>query len=69
MFGWEYPPKHLGGLGVACQGLVRGLLHHGARVTLVLPHGEAQGEPTLEIISPTDTQKRTVRVKSSLPSK
>lgn len=37
MFGWEYPPLHSGGLGVACQGMVRGLLKHGVRVTLVLP--------------------------------
>jgi hypothetical protein len=40
MFGWEYPPKHCGGLGVACQGIVQGLLHHGAEVTLVLPHDD-----------------------------
>ncbi len=37
MFGWEYPPLHMGGLGVACQGMVRGLLKHGTRITLVLP--------------------------------
>jgi glycosyltransferase involved in cell wall biosynthesis len=37
MFGWEYPPLHSGGLGVACQGLVRGLLKNGVRVSLVLP--------------------------------
>ena len=37
MFGWEYPPVHSGGLGVACQGLVRGLMKNGVRVTLVLP--------------------------------
>ena len=37
MFGWEYPPLHSGGLGVACQGLVRGLLKNGVQVTLVLP--------------------------------
>lgn len=37
MFGWEYPPVHSGGLGVACQGLVRGLLKNGVKVTLVLP--------------------------------
>lgn len=37
MFGWEYPPLHSGGLGIACQGLVKGLLRNGTRVTLVLP--------------------------------
>ena len=66
MFGWEYPPKHLGGLGVACQGLVRGLLKHGAKVTLVLPHGEGEGDEGLNLLSPTETQRHTVRVKSML---
>ncbi len=37
MFGWEYPPLHTGGLGVACQGLVKGLTKNGVKVTLVLP--------------------------------
>jgi len=37
MYGWEYPPLHTGGLGVACQGLVRGLSKNGVKVTLVLP--------------------------------
>ncbi len=53
MFGWEYPPAHCGGLGVACQGIVRGLLHHGARVTLVLPHADGI-EPGAQIIHPQD---------------
>ena len=37
MFGWEFPPAISGGLGVACEGLVRGLLKTGAEVVLVLP--------------------------------
>lgn len=37
MFGWEFPPAITGGLAVATEGLVRGLLRMGARVTLVLP--------------------------------
>lgn len=52
MIGWEYPPAHCGGLGVACQGIVRGLLHHGARVTLVLPHDRGR-EAGVQMISPT----------------
>jgi len=66
MFGWEYPPKHLGGLGVACQGLVRGLLKHGTKVTLVLPHGEAEEDHGITLLSPTETQRATIRIKSSL---
>ena len=38
MFGWEFPPFVSGGLGVASEGLVRGLLEIGAEVVLVLPH-------------------------------
>jgi glycosyltransferase involved in cell wall biosynthesis len=37
MFGWEFPPAISGGLGVACEGLVRGLLQTGTQVVLVLP--------------------------------
>jgi len=66
MFGWEYPPKHLGGLGVACQGLVRGLLKKAAKVTLVLPHGEADVDPGMDLKCPTEKQLKTVRVRSGL---
>lgn len=55
MFGWEYPPAHCGGLGVACQGIVRGLLHQGARVTLVLPHDRA-AEQGVDIVYPQAEQ-------------
>ncbi len=37
MFGWEFPPYNSGGLGTACEGLVRGLVEEGAEVTFVLP--------------------------------
>jgi hypothetical protein len=37
MFGWEFPPSISGGLGVACEGLVRGLLELDTDVSLVLP--------------------------------
>jgi hypothetical protein len=41
MFGWEFPPRVSGGLGVACEGLVRGLLELDTEVTLVLPFSVA----------------------------
>lgn len=66
MFGWEYPPKHSGGLGVACQGLVRGLLHHGAQVTLVLPSPVATAEEGLTVLSPGDDIVQIIRVQSGL---
>jgi glycosyltransferase involved in cell wall biosynthesis len=66
MFGWEYPPRHLGGLGVACQGLVRGLLGHGAKITLVLPSSQAHKDNGMEVVSPTEEHIRTVRINSNL---
>jgi len=37
MFGWEFPPLNSGGLGVACHGIVEGLIANGQHVYLVLP--------------------------------
>ncbi len=66
MFGWEYPPKHSGGLGVACEGLVRGLLHHGTHVTLVLPSAVPTSEDGLTILSPDEALLKSIRVQSDL---
>lgn len=37
MFGWEFPPLNSGGLGVACEGLVRALSKEDVELTFVLP--------------------------------
>ena len=37
MFGWELPPHNSGGLGVACQGLLRSLVDEGVEVIFVMP--------------------------------
>ncbi len=37
MFGWEYPPHHSGGLGVACKGLAHALMDNNIDVCFVLP--------------------------------
>src|SRR3989344_7182802 len=37
MFGWEFPPFHSGGLGVACLGLTRALTQRGYEVLFVMP--------------------------------
>lgn len=67
MFGWEYPPVHSGGLGVACQGLVRGLLKNNVKVTLVLPHhGGVKDHDNLHIRSPHDEHMSIVTVPSIL---
>ena len=65
MFGWEYPPLHLGGLGVACQGLVQGLLSNGVKITLVLPHPH-DGDTNHEVISPTEEHIENIRVQSMI---
>lgn len=37
MIGWEYPPHHSGGLGVACQGMAHALNDDGMHVCFMLP--------------------------------
>lgn len=37
MFGWEFPPHISGGLGTACYGLSKGLLHNDVEVLFVVP--------------------------------
>ncbi len=46
MFGWEFPPFNSGGLGVACQGLTRGLARQGTEILFVLPkiYGTLEGD-------------------------
>jgi len=45
---------------------VRGLLKNGARVTLVLPHDDADLESGVELLCPTEDQRNIVRVRSAL---
>lgn len=58
MFGWEFPPRHSGGLGVACEGLVRGLRKHGVDVSLVLPSSVSAGHD-ITIRTPDDALSPT----------
>src|SRR5579864_8254772 len=37
MFGWEFPPHHSGGLGVACRGLTHALAERGIEIVFVMP--------------------------------
>jgi len=45
MFGWEFPPHISGGLGTACYGLSKGLLHNEVEVLFVVPKmfGDEEG--------------------------
>ena len=42
MYGWEFPPNFTGGLGIACYGIVHGLLANHVEVALVLPKDPAR---------------------------
>ena len=37
MFGWEFPPHIAGGLGTACEGIVKGLAYNGVESIFVMP--------------------------------
>ena len=48
MFGWEFPPYVSGGLGAACEGMVRALTSRGTEVVFVIPKlraGLGAGQP------------------------
>lgn len=50
MFGWEFPPFHSGGLGVACEGLAKAIALQGVQVIFVLPKKLNCKHPFLKII-------------------
>lgn len=53
MIGWEFPPLMQGGLGVACEGLVKSMLKNpDIDLTLVLPHNPNNGEVNCKIKFP-----------------
>lgn len=58
MYGWEFPPRISGGLGVACYAIVKELAKKDIDVTLVLPY------------TVTDTiKKKNVKIVSSVQDK
>ena len=54
MIGWEFPPLLAGGLGVACEGLVRGLRSLGCGISLVLPRRSREAEEASGVVVPLD---------------
>ena len=54
LIGWEYPPHIAGGLGIACEGLARGLATRGHRVRFLLPrlYGDEVAPPGVELTAP-----------------
>ncbi len=67
MLGWEYPPHLTGGLGIACEGIARGLVENGVDVTVVLPR--ATGIPQdgrVSIVGCNSVPAEVVAVDSAL---
>lgn len=62
MFGWEFPPNNLGGLGTACYGLTKGLSSKGVEITFVLPRGNSSHDH-LNIITAHDLYIDNKRLK------
>ena len=63
MFGWEFPPQISGGLGVACEGLVRGLLSSGAGVVArppapPVPKADRGASASSESLDPAARRRR-----------
>jgi len=55
MFGWEFPPHIAGGLGTACEGIVRGLAHNGVESIFVMPHASGdEDQSATTIINASD---------------
>ncbi len=64
--GWEFPPNNYGGLGVACEGLVRGLTATGIEVLLVLPRYQSSTIARCHIIAAEAEQFDTMSVNTGL---
>ncbi len=55
MFGWEFPPHITGGLGTACEGIVKGLAHNGVETLFVMPHAYGdEDQSSATIINASD---------------
>lgn len=55
MFGWEFPPHISGGLGTACEGIVKGLAHNGVESIFVMPSASGdEDQSATTIINASD---------------
>lgn len=61
MFGWEFPPHIAGGLGTACEGIVKGLAHNGVETLFVMPSASGdENQSATTIINASDVAVRNV---------
>lgn len=64
MLGWEFPPFLAGGLGTACHGLTKGLVHHGHEVLFVLPQAAPEGLKThVQLLGPHTLKARAAQIR------
>ncbi len=61
MFGWEFPPHIAGGLGTACEGIVKGLAYNGVETIFVMPSASGdEDQSCTRIINASDVAVDTV---------
>ena len=61
MFGWEFPPHIAGGLGTACEGIVKGLAYNGVETLFVMPKASGdEDQSATTIINASDVAVDTV---------
>ena len=61
MFGWEFPPHIAGGLGTACEGIVKGLAHNGVETLFVMPNASGdEDQSATTILNASDVEVRNV---------
>ena len=61
MYGWEYPPKNNGGLGIASQGLADALTKKGHDVTFILPKvHESKTKDHLHLVDISDVNEEVL---------
>lgn len=59
MFGWEFPPHIAGGLGTACEGIVKGLAYNGVETLFVMPNASGdEDQSATTIINASDVPVR-----------
>ena len=60
MFGWEFPPHIAGGLGTACEGIVKGLAYNGVETLFVMPSASGdEDQSATTIINASDVAVHT----------
>ena len=61
MFGWEFPPHIAGGLGTACEGIVKGLAYNGVETLFVMPNASGdEDQSATTIINASDVAVQNV---------